>query len=141
MNATKSMAAAALLALLPANPASSAEREPYAAPSGTCDGWPRLAIGMAKGFCAGLVAGPTRSDKSRPMLFPRELLQLDDGASCAQARTHAESKLAEVQLKLADLHRMETVLSELIHLCGSGRGKVRCPLIAAMERQSPPLQI
>ena len=78
MNATKSMAAAALLALLPANPASSAEREPYAAPSGTCDGWPRLAIGMAKGFCAGLVAGPTRSDKSRPMLFPRELLQLDD---------------------------------------------------------------
>ena len=64
-----------------------------------------------------------------------QLLQLDDGASCAQARTHAESKLAEVQLKLADLHRMEAVL------CSSGRGKVRCPLIAAMERQSPPLQI
>lgn len=70
-----------------------------------------------------------------------QLLQLDDGASCVQARTHAESKLAEVQLKLADLHRMEAVLSELIHLCGSGRGKVRCPLIAAMERESPPLQI
>ena len=70
-----------------------------------------------------------------------QLLQLDDGASCAQARTHAESKLAEVQLKLADLHRMEAVLSELIHLCDSGRGKIRCPLIAAMERQSPPLQI
>lgn len=70
-----------------------------------------------------------------------QLLQLDDGASCAQARTHAESKLAEVQLKLADLHRMEAVLSELIDLCSSGRGKVRCPLIAAMERQSPPLQI
>lgn len=70
-----------------------------------------------------------------------QLLQLEDGASCAHARIRAESKLAEVQLKLADLRRMEVALSELIRLCGSGRGKVRCPLIAAMERQSPPLEI
>ena len=80
-DAMKSLAAAAaaLLALAMVHPAVGAERrEPYAAPSGTCDGWPRLAIGMAKGFCAGLVAGPTAADKTRPMLFPRELLQLDD---------------------------------------------------------------
>jgi glucose/arabinose dehydrogenase len=67
----------AMLAM--ASPASNAERrESYAAPSGTCDGWPRLAIGMAKGYCAGLVAGPTRADDVRPMRFPRELVQLDD---------------------------------------------------------------
>jgi hypothetical protein len=71
---------AALFAFAPANPASAAERrESYAAPAGTCDGWPRLAIGMAKGFCAGLVAGPTRADAERTMRFPRELVQLDDG--------------------------------------------------------------
>jgi glucose/arabinose dehydrogenase len=79
MPSMKSVFVAALLALAMASPASTAERrESYAAPSGTCDGWPRLAIGMAKGFCAGLVFGPTRADKSRTMLFPRELLQLDD---------------------------------------------------------------
>ena len=35
--------------------------------------------------------------------------------------------------ELADLQRMEAALSGLILLCGSGKGNVRCPLIAAME--------
>jgi glucose/arabinose dehydrogenase len=69
---------AALLALALANPAAAERREGYAAPAGTCDGWPRLSIGMAKGLCAGLVAGPTRKDPARAMRFPRELVQLDD---------------------------------------------------------------
>lgn len=78
-SAMKPMVVAALLALASMTPASSAERrEHYATPSGTCDGFPRLSIGMAKGYCAGLVAGPTRSDTSRTMLFPRELVQIDD---------------------------------------------------------------
>ena len=48
-NAVTSMAAAALLALAVANPAAGAERrEPYAAPVGTCDGYPRLPIGMRR---------------------------------------------------------------------------------------------
>jgi glucose/arabinose dehydrogenase len=77
-NAMRSMATATLLALALAQPTAGAERrEPYAAPVGTCDGWPRLAIGMAKGFCAGLVAGPTRADPARTLRFPRELVQLD----------------------------------------------------------------
>ncbi|MFT3898416.1 MAG: PQQ-dependent sugar dehydrogenase [Thermomonas sp.] len=70
---------AALFACALAIPASAADRrEAYAAPVGTCDGYPRLSIGMAKGTCAGLVAGPTRTDTTRTMLFPRELVQLDD---------------------------------------------------------------
>lgn len=68
-----------------------------------------------------------------------QLLQLEDGESCAHARVRAETKLVEVRLKLADLHRMEEALSSLVRLCGSGRGKVRCPLIAAMEGQTSPL--
>ena len=64
-----------------------------------------------------------------------QLLQLEDGESCTQARLRAESKLAEVRLKLADLQRMEAALSGLILLCGSAKGNVRCPLIAAMEGQ------
>lgn len=80
-NATKWMATAALLALAMAmaNQGSAAERrEAYATPVGTCDGYPRLSIGMARGYCAGLVAGPTRAHASRTMLFPRDLVQLDD---------------------------------------------------------------
>jgi len=61
-----------------------------------------------------------------------ELLQLDDGASCAQARTRAQAKLADVKTRLADLRRMEGALEGLIRLCGASRGKVRCPLIAAL---------
>lgn len=52
-------------------------REPYAAPAGDCDGFPRIAIGMAKGMCAGLVVGPTQADPTRRLRMPRSLLQLD----------------------------------------------------------------
>ena len=54
------------------------ERERYAAPSGLCDGYPRLDIGTMKGMCAGLVIGPTRGSNQRKMALPRSLVQLDD---------------------------------------------------------------
>ncbi|WP_144898726.1 PQQ-dependent sugar dehydrogenase [Luteimonas cucumeris] len=67
------------MAVLAAIPIAAAEqRQAYAEPVGTCDGYPRLDIGMAEGFCAGLVIGPTAGDKRRELLLPRSLLQLDD---------------------------------------------------------------
>lgn len=54
-------------------------RVAYAAPKGTCDGYPRLDIGMARGMCAGLVAGPTEGGDERQIRLPRSLVQLDDG--------------------------------------------------------------
>lgn len=63
-----------------------------------------------------------------------DLLKLEDGSSCAQARQKAQAKLADVRAKLADLHRMEDALASLIKLCGAAKGKVRCPLIAALKR-------
>jgi MerR family mercuric resistance operon transcriptional regulator len=62
-----------------------------------------------------------------------ELLQLDDGSHCAQARAKAQAKLAGVRSKLEDLRRMEGVLEGMIRLCGASRGKVRCPLIAGLK--------
>lgn len=67
----------ALSVLLPAV-VRAAPRVVHAAPQGTCDGYPRLDIGMAAGTCAGLVAGPTGAARSRPLRLPRSLLQLDD---------------------------------------------------------------
>lgn len=55
-------------------------RETYAAPSGTCDGFPRLDIGTARGMCAGLVLGPTKANDTRPISLPRSLVQLDNEA-------------------------------------------------------------
>ncbi|EKP2261756.1 Hg(II)-responsive transcriptional regulator [Escherichia coli] len=41
-----------------------------------------------------------------------ELLRLDDGTHCEEASSLAEHKLKDVREKMADLARMETVLSE-----------------------------
>ncbi|MDP3810843.1 MAG: MerR family DNA-binding protein [Hydrogenophaga sp.] len=65
-----------------------------------------------------------------------ELLQLEDGSSCAQARTKAQAKLADVRARLGDLRRMEGALEGLIRLCGASRGNVRCPLIAALKEDA-----
>ena len=62
-----------------------------------------------------------------------ELLRLDDGAHCEEASSLAEHKLKDVHEKMADLARMETVLSELVCACHSRQGNVSCPLIASLQ--------
>ncbi|SCK33398.1 MerR family transcriptional regulator, mercuric resistance operon regulatory protein [Variovorax sp. HW608] len=63
------------------------------------------------------------------------LLALDDGTHCDQARQLGEQKLADVRAKLADLHRIEAVLSALIKDCCTSQRAMSCPLIAAMQEQ------
>lgn len=62
-----------------------------------------------------------------------ELLKLKDGAHCREARSLAELKLVSVREKLADLHRIESVLNQLVGCCVSARGEVACPLIASLQ--------
>lgn len=62
-----------------------------------------------------------------------ELLKLEDGSHCSAARAQAELKLRDVRIKLADLQRIEHALQGLIERCDSVRGKIRCPLIAALQ--------
>lgn len=62
-----------------------------------------------------------------------QLLTLEDGTQCSQARAIAEHKLADVRQRLQDLQRMETVLSQLVERCASRRGAVSCPLIDALR--------
>lgn len=63
-----------------------------------------------------------------------ELLRLEDGTHCAEASTLAEHKLDDVRSKMADLARMEGVLSALVGACHSSRGKISCPLIASLQK-------
>ncbi|MCC7845776.1 Hg(II)-responsive transcriptional regulator, partial [Klebsiella pneumoniae] len=46
-----------------------------------------------------------------------ELLRLEDGTHCEEASGLAEHKLKDVREKMADLARMEAVLSELVCAC------------------------
>jgi MerR family mercuric resistance operon transcriptional regulator len=63
-----------------------------------------------------------------------ELLRLEDGTHCSQARQLAERKLAEIRSKIDDLRRIESALDEMVGRCRAVRGKVSCPLIASVHR-------
>ncbi len=62
-----------------------------------------------------------------------QLLKLEDGTHCSEAAELAALRLADVRARLADLMRMETVLSRLVSECNAHRGSVSCPLIAALH--------
>ena len=62
-----------------------------------------------------------------------ELLKLEDGARCSEARQLAEQKLVDVRQKLSDLQRIESVLAGLVARCSAVRGRVNCPLIASLQ--------
>ncbi len=59
-------------------------------------------------------------------------LRLEDGTNRKAIRKVAGDRLREIRAKIADLQRMETVLSHLIHECEvTGRAQP-CPVIAAL---------
>ncbi len=62
-----------------------------------------------------------------------QLLKLEDGTHCHEAADLAAAHLADVRMRLTDLQRMESALSQLVKACSSHRGKVCCPLIAALH--------
>ncbi len=62
-----------------------------------------------------------------------QLLNLDDGMHCSEARAIAEHKLEAVRERLADLQRIESALSQLVGRCEASRGQVSCPLIDALQ--------
>ena len=62
-----------------------------------------------------------------------DLLKLEDGTLCGEARQLAEHKLVDVRQKLTDLQRIESVLAALVARCSAARGRVNCPLIASLQ--------
>jgi MerR family mercuric resistance operon transcriptional regulator len=65
-----------------------------------------------------------------------QLLKLEDGSHCTEAREQAEHKLADVRARLADLQRIEGALQNLVERCCATSGQVQCPLIAALQETS-----
>lgn len=62
-----------------------------------------------------------------------QLLSLEDGTRCGQARKLAEAHLGEVRQRLRNLRRVEATLAQLVRQCESARGTVSCPLIASLR--------
>ncbi|MGH8188092.1 MAG: MerR family transcriptional regulator [Steroidobacteraceae bacterium] len=67
----------------------------------------------------------------------RALLHLADERppSCARARSLATKHLADVREKIADLKRMERVLTQTVALCEEG-DRPECPLLEALFREN-----
>ena len=62
-----------------------------------------------------------------------QLLQLDDGTHCDQAREIAELKFIDVQNRIANLKRISSTLSKHIKHCLASHGNVCCPLIESLQ--------
>ena len=70
----------------------------------------------------------------------RELLSLRVGArsSCAEVKAHAETKIADVDRRIAHLKRVRKALAKLAAAC-RGRGPTsRCPILDALETERTP---
>jgi len=69
----------------------------------------------------------------------KELLELrvTPGTTCADIRKRAETKIADVRVKLETLRQIEQALVKLTATCG-GRGPISdCPILDALEEQDP----
>ena len=61
-----------------------------------------------------------------------KLLELERARSCRATRDLAAQKLRLVEARLADLARLERVLSGLIAQCEAGEQRGRCPIIESL---------
>ncbi|MFO0575331.1 MAG: MerR family transcriptional regulator [Polyangia bacterium] len=67
----------------------------------------------------------------------KDLLRLRSAGPkrAAAARTAAESKLRDIEQKIADLTAMRTALSSLVETCACEGGLVTCPILEALEKK------
>ena len=63
-------------------------------------------------------------------------LRLDPSTSCADVKSRAEVKIADIDEKIRTLQRMKKALEKLTKAC-SGRGPTsECPILEALDPQS-----
>jgi len=63
----------------------------------------------------------------------KELLLLEDGQSCLEARMLAERKLRLIEKRVADLNCIRRSLKGLIAECVEGKRPRSCPIIATLS--------
>jgi MerR family mercuric resistance operon transcriptional regulator len=68
----------------------------------------------------------------------RSLLDLEDGRNRRAIQSVTQARLGQIQDKLADLHRMRGVLSELLHRCRQTGPMQVCPIIETLAGARSP---
>lgn len=65
----------------------------------------------------------------------RELLSLkfDPSTTCADVKQRAESKICDIEAKLATLQKMKQALERLTRACGGSRVSSDCPILEALN--------
>ena len=98
---------------------------------------PRRAYGSIRRYGASDVARVKFVKSAQRLGFSlgevADLLALEDGTHCAEARVVAEQKLKDVRAKLEDLRRIEVVLAQVVERCRASRGTITCPMISALH--------
>ncbi|ESS73789.1 mercuric resistance operon regulatory protein MerR [Methyloglobulus morosus KoM1] len=61
-----------------------------------------------------------------------ELLSLEDGQHCREAKNIALKKLVVIRERIEGLRTMETTLSNLVESCASNTDSVSCPIIVTL---------
>lgn len=64
-----------------------------------------------------------------------ELLALEAGGSCKDIQVLATEKRQAIRKRLSDLKRLDQTLSHLLKQCESTRGRLRCPIVAALQER------
>ncbi|HEX4635506.1 MAG TPA: PQQ-dependent sugar dehydrogenase [Rhizomicrobium sp.] len=93
--------------------ATAAERF-YHTTDASCDGWPRAPIGMAKGFCAGIVVAPPADFSARTIRLPRVLLPLPGGKDFLVTDTGKWNNPGGALLRITAERGKPTVITPLL---------------------------
>jgi MerR family copper efflux transcriptional regulator len=65
-------------------------------------------------------------------------LRVAPDTTCAQIRERAETKIGDIEDRIASLQRMKQVLAQLADACG-GKGAVsECPILDALDGETKP---
>lgn len=65
-----------------------------------------------------------------------ELLSLEEGQHCREAKEIAQRKLVLIRERIEGLQTMETALSNLVESCTGNTDSVSCPIILTLLRTS-----
>jgi len=62
-------------------------------------------------------------------------LRVDPRKSCADVRTLAKAKMADVESKMLDLAQIQAALTELVRTCRGKGPTTACPILDALDEQ------
>lgn len=101
---------------------------------------PEATSGVFRSYPAALVERIRFIKRAQELGFSLDevgtLLQLEQGTERDAIRNVASDKLRQIREKIADLQRMEGVLSHLIDACSASGQAQPCPIIAALAGQA-----